>query len=848
MKKNISINLQGIIFHIEEDGYEQLSRYLASIRTYFSNYEGHEEIIADIEARIAEIFSARLSPGKQVITMEDVQYLITRMGNVTDFEVVEPVEAEMPPYSATDTTTGTNPETETETEAGPEEEAYSEPRHKKLYRDINRKVIGGVCAGLANYLNIDIVWVRLFFLFLLFVIAPLTAGISAAPIVIIYIILWIALPESAHLPETKVKRLYRDPEDKKLAGIASGLGKYFGVDVSVVRILFLASVLLGGSGVIIYIILWVAVPEAVTLTERMQMQGDPVTLAGIEKMLRDNLNMKGPDGEESTLAKIILLPVRLVSQLFTWLGHALGPILAFLITLIRVGAGIFLLLLSIGLTIALLSTFFVSLGLVDVSYFDFNDFPASVYIGGFPRLGLVAGFVVGLIPILLLFFLGVALLSKRFFLRPIVGWSMFGVWLVSLCVMIATIVMFSNNFRRSGEVLTTKTIPVSAYGSLTLDAYDTNNSYDHIYVDVREHNGQDVEVIQRVEARGRTEEEAQRNAHMVSYRVIQRDSVIRFDNSYEFRRGAVYRDQDLEITLMLPKNKKLRLTRGFVHMLPGATFDRDYSTSKIVRNTWQVKGDMLECLTCASDTISTDEDSSYDNSDSDIDINLTGLDIGSSVLLDEDAYSSNSETFNFNDFEEITVSGPYHVQLKQGDNYSIRVRGERSDLRRLKIDQDENELNIGYTEKSINLFDNREPILVQITAPNIRKIDLSGAIKADVGNLTANDLEVNLSGATKAVIDVRVQNLKVDIAGASASSFTGTTETLELDASGACKIEAEELRANSVDIEVSGVAVANVYATNTLRANASGASKIEYRGTPANVTIDTSGPSKISRR
>ncbi|UOQ77808.1 hypothetical protein MUN84_03875 [Hymenobacter sp. 5516J-16] len=61
MKKNISINLQGMIFHIEEDGYDVLSRYLAEVKAHFSGYRGHEEIVADIESRIAELFAARLS-------------------------------------------------------------------------------------------------------------------------------------------------------------------------------------------------------------------------------------------------------------------------------------------------------------------------------------------------------------------------------------------------------------------------------------------------------------------------------------------------------------------------------------------------------------------------------------------------------------------------------------------------------------------------------------------------------------------------------------------------------------------------------------------------------------------
>ena len=71
MKKNISINLQGVIFHIEEDAYDILSNYLAAVKNYFASYEGHVEITADIEARIAELFMAKLTPAKQVITLED---------------------------------------------------------------------------------------------------------------------------------------------------------------------------------------------------------------------------------------------------------------------------------------------------------------------------------------------------------------------------------------------------------------------------------------------------------------------------------------------------------------------------------------------------------------------------------------------------------------------------------------------------------------------------------------------------------------------------------------------------------------------------------------------------------
>ncbi|MBB6612082.1 DUF2807 domain-containing protein [Pontibacter sp. Tf4] len=832
MKKNISINLQGIIFYIEEDGYEQLSRYLASIRTYFSNYEGHEEIVADIELRIAEIFSARLSPVKQVITQEDVQYLIGRMGNVTEFEIEEPVEEEIPNYSST----GAG--------AGAASAAYAVPGTKRLFRDINRKVISGVCAGIANYLNIDVVWIRLFFILFL-VLGVLSAGISAMAAVILYIVLWIAMPESTELPDTTVKKLFRDPEDKKLGGVASGIAKYFGVDVAVVRILFLVSLFLGGFGLILYIVLWIAVPEAVTLTERMQMQGNPVTLAGIEQTLKDSLNMKDHNGEESPLAKIILLPIRLVSQIINWMGKALGPVLGFLVALIRVAAGLLLLLISVGLTAGLFSAFFASMGWLDSSSMvEMGPFNSSVWLNGFPRLGLVAGLIVGLIPLLFLILLAIGLLAKRFLMRPTVGWSLFGVWIFALIVMIASIVSFSGNFKRSGEITITKTVP--AAGITTLDAYDMDVDYDNLYIDVREHNGQNIEIIQQIEAKGRTEEEAKQNARMISYRVVQLDSTLRFDDSFDFKEGASFRSQDLNIILRLPKDKPFRLTREFVYLLPNATFDKDYGYDKIVRNTWRAKGDMLECITCASDTLDTEEPGGDLNNDGSF--GAAYIADKESVLNDPDSYGDNSRSFQVADFDRISIGGPYHVQIRQGNRHSVRVQGDNSEIKRMDVESRNGELEITSNRKAFNLFDDADPVLIMITVPDLKALELSGAIKADIIGINTDELVMELSGATEAAVQARANVIRADIAGASSTRFTGTADRFEVEAAGACSINAENLQAKHVVIEASGMTVASVFASNSLRADASGASNITYSGNPKSTQVDANGASKVKRK
>ncbi|MBJ6118574.1 DUF2807 domain-containing protein [Pontibacter sp. BT310] len=830
MKKNISINLQGIIFHIEEDGYEQLSRYLASIRTYFSNYEGHDEIVADIELRIAEIFSARLSAGKQVISQEDVQYLIARMGNVTEFEISEPEEEEIPNYNAGG--------------AAGASSAYAIPGTKKLYRDVNRKVVSGVCAGIANYLTIDVVWIRLFFI-LFVVLGVLSAGISAIAAFIIYIVLWIGMPESHELPETNVKRLFRDPDDKKLGGVASGIAKYFGVDIAVVRILFLISIFLGGFGLLLYIVLWIAVPEAVTLTERMQMQGNPVTLAGIEQTLKDNLNMKDQYGQENTLAKIILLPIRLISQIINWLGTALGPVLGFLIALIRVAAGIMLLLVSASLIVGLFAAFFQGIGWIsDNTVMQMEPFDSTIWLGGFPRFGLVAGLIVGLIPLLFLMLLAIGLLAKRFFMRPTLGWSLFGVWVLALIVMIASIISYSGNFKRSGEITITKTVP--AAGVSVLDAYDMDLEYNNLYVDVREHNGPNIEILQQIEAKGRTEEEAKKNARMVTYRIVQLDSTLRFDNSYEFKKGASFRDQDLTIVLRLPKDKPFRLTREFVYLLPSATFDKDYGYDKIVRNTWKAKGDMLECITCASDTLDTEEPGADFNDGAVYEANEIGN--HESVLDNEREYGSNTKTFPFSNFDHINIAGHYHVQIKQGNRHQVTVRGSQREINKMEVRENGGELTIESEDKVFNLFEDHEPVLIQITVPDLQRLELSGAIKADVIGINTNELDLELAGAVKAAINVRARTIRADIAGATSTRFTGTTDRLELDAAGACKVNAEQLRASDVRVEASGANKIDVYATSSLTADASGASRISYKGNPASKQINADGASKVERQ
>ena len=171
MKKTVTVNLDKIIFNIDDDAYELLEAYLQSLSRHFKKEEDGQEIINDIESRIAELFKERLGFDKQVITLQEVNEVIAIMG--TPDEIENPLESE-----TTDSSTG-NPTEFTD-------EAHT-PRRRRFYRDPDNRVLGGVASGIAHYLGIDVVAVRIVMVLLL----PLW-GSS----VWIYLLLWICIPEA----------------------------------------------------------------------------------------------------------------------------------------------------------------------------------------------------------------------------------------------------------------------------------------------------------------------------------------------------------------------------------------------------------------------------------------------------------------------------------------------------------------------------------------------------------------------------------------------------------------------------------------------------------------------------
>ncbi len=172
MKKTVTANVSGTVFHIEEDAYDRLQRYLSGIRAQFEGTDGREEIMSDIEARIAELFRERLDGRRQVVTLDDVDHVVSVMGQPEDYNDGESGQAAQSP--ADDSRAKT---------------------HKRFFRDPDDKWVGGVIGGLAAYIGMDPLWLRIAMIALFFL------G-SGTPFVL-YAILWILVP----MAETPADRL-----------------------------------------------------------------------------------------------------------------------------------------------------------------------------------------------------------------------------------------------------------------------------------------------------------------------------------------------------------------------------------------------------------------------------------------------------------------------------------------------------------------------------------------------------------------------------------------------------------------------------------------------------------------
>lgn len=342
MKKALTITLNNLVFYIEEDAYARLGAYLESIKKTFAASSDKEEILADIEARIAERFTSVTKEGKQAVTTAEVELLIQTMGTSEDIAAA----------GGSSEATGTAPE------------------------------------------------------------------------------------------QKKLKKLYRDTDNRILAGVASGLAAYFGIDALLVRVFFVLFSLVSGAGIVAYILLWLIVPEAQSLSQKMEMQGDPVTLKNLEEAVKARV-----EANKETLKEPSNGFRNFLNQFFELLGvfvRKLAPIAHVLLGGIFVLAGIAA---FIGATIAVIG-FIVNAPdpRMDPDFIRFVLLIGEQYFG----IVLAAAYAVVIVPVSLLLLAGVALLRKKRTVSAGTIATLLVLWMAATIIIGTTLTYVIPRFEPSG--------------------------------------------------------------------------------------------------------------------------------------------------------------------------------------------------------------------------------------------------------------------------------------------------------------------------------------------------------------------------------------------------------------
>lgn len=610
MKKTISINISGILFHIEEDGYATLKKYLEAINRHFSHYEDNQEIISDIENRIAEIFLSNLKNNKQVITAENVSSLIEKMGTIADFKAIE--EEDIVKEEQKKTSEENNDFYKYITPPGENPKGY-----KKLTRLENRKILGGVCAGLAHYLAIDPLWTRLVAILLLFS-GRINFGRPGwdfmpwdfnfhfslgAWALVAYIVLWVILPVSYDEPEDKhIKKLYRNPDDRTIGGVASGLAAYFNIEVIWVRLLFVGLMFAGGSGFVIYLILWIITPQAKSITERIQMKGGAITLDNIESTIKENMNPLPPK-EESQARRILLTPFRVLGRIIEGIGMALGPFGKFILSVVRVVFGLIIFLIGMAITITplvLLGVYFELLPISENQMF-LDDIPAQWITDILPIwLAISTGFAI-MIPGIVILLLGISVIIKKSLIEGRFGLIVLGIWLLSIGIAAFQLPSTISQFKNEATFTLDSPLELSE-GTLILksEGYTSDRGiFEMVNLQLNGTDGDEVVLIQDFKSKGKNRNDAINNAKQITYNYSVLDSILILDRGIDLNKLDRFRGQNLKLTLEIPYDKPFVMDKSILPIIRNTLYRNGYRTRDVnTKNHWVFNEDGLLCLNC----------------------------------------------------------------------------------------------------------------------------------------------------------------------------------------------------------------------------------------------------------
>lgn len=522
MNKTVTINISGIIFHIEEDAYVSLSNYLADIKRHFSNTEGGNEIMSDIEARLAELLQQKISASKQVIVIDDVNEVISIMGKPEDFGGEQ-------------------------TQENFSQQQFSQEKIKRrLFRNPDEKAIGGVCSGLAAYFDIDTVWVRLAMFVLVF---------------------------------------------------------------------------FGGLSIWVYIVMWLIIPEAKTTAEKLAMRGEAVNINNIAQSLKDEAqDLKNRfDKNKGTYKRQFYDTAETVRSNF---GSALNTVFNIIG---RVIGFIFLLLGGLFLFAFIAFLFGIT---THAGNFIFDNWKDVLFLSSTDyALALLSYIIVFGIPIFMLIYAGIKLLFKIRYSNRWLNVSAGVIWFIGLIIGIAVSINTFSQFRYTEKIRTVVNIPNTDTLVVKLNSADTifsdwyigddDDKHSYTYrgyhfensekgrtvlgfatLEVVESNNDSTELIIYRSARGSNKKEANDNAKSTSYSYSQKNNELIFDEIFTLHPNSKFRAQRVYAKLKLPKGKVIYFDNSVKHFLDDADNTTNTWEGDMINRRWKMTSNGLQCIDC----------------------------------------------------------------------------------------------------------------------------------------------------------------------------------------------------------------------------------------------------------
>ena len=538
MNKTVNINLSGIIFHIEEDAYNKMHSYLSTIKGYFSESEGRDEIMADIENRIAEMLSERVSDKKQVVLMSDVERVIEVMGKPEDF-AGEKAHGE-----------GTHTEHSTYSTSG---------KRRRVFRDPDNKIMGGVCSGIANYFNLDPLWLRL---------------------------------------------------------------------------ALVVSFFAFGSGFLLYLVLWIVIPEAKTAAEKLEMRGEDVNFSNIGKKVEEEMNSFGKKAEKwgeevkSNASQTSSRARDFIDQLLHFITSIVGGGFRVFLKIV----GVFFAILGMILLVCIISSLFGGTGLIHVDGESFSIHDGFNMLFENTQQEMLATMAICLfigIPLIMLVYGGIKLLLGIRTKNRYVGIGAGVLWLVGLVLALILGNQVAASF--SEEATSKNTFALIQPKSDTLflkvkGAKEYESDYENLHkrrkmhIRINHHDmisadssnlnfgfpGLDIvrgesdsfEIVVYGEARGKDRKEALHLAKSIIYSMSQKDSLVEFSPYFSVDKAEKWRAQKVHVEVRVPKGKMVYIGKSIEQILDDVKNESDTWDGDMGGRRWIMGIEELQCVDC----------------------------------------------------------------------------------------------------------------------------------------------------------------------------------------------------------------------------------------------------------